>query len=450
MLRDPVFTFPFEITSEIFIHCLPTSYTDREWNTANPCEAPMLLLHVCRSWRERAIGTPALWAKMELSMDTAHSHDMAQVCLMRAKSCPLSVKLRRWPSKAAEEDSWPILFFQTLLGRASTLEVLEVLPIPLYYIRRLDQLPDSSDFPSLQKLAVGVRVDVLRGEPMDERPCVRLFANAPLLRGVTFIGDISPTFFPALPWQQVTKYTGVCVPIDYFLDALRISRNLVECVWVAGMFDLPFVEHLNHSSLKSLSLEKNYCFLDSFSSTYILRFLTLSSLETLRILDCEYNAFSDRRFLAFLTRSSPPLRQFIVKLDTDIDLDADEEELGVDAFLSMSSLVELEIWHPIPKFLTIFFSHLNNVTFLPQLRHLSIFHLRHRSEASVRSLLKTVHAHLSARWDARHHGPGQLESFYFEWDRDVGDLPGDDLAPFRAMASDGLNISIKSPKRSYV
>ncbi|KAJ7462144.1 hypothetical protein FB451DRAFT_958239, partial [Mycena latifolia] len=59
---------PPEITSEIFIYCLPTSQMARERNTVNPHEAPMLLSHVCRAWREIALGTPALWTTMELEI----------------------------------------------------------------------------------------------------------------------------------------------------------------------------------------------------------------------------------------------------------------------------------------------------------------------------------------------------------------------------------------------
>ncbi|KAJ7098690.1 hypothetical protein B0H15DRAFT_771928, partial [Mycena belliarum] len=53
----PVLTLPPEITSGIFIHCL-----DRGPNNSMECrEAPMLLLHVCRAWRDVAVSTPALW-----------------------------------------------------------------------------------------------------------------------------------------------------------------------------------------------------------------------------------------------------------------------------------------------------------------------------------------------------------------------------------------------------
>ncbi|KAJ7693884.1 hypothetical protein B0H17DRAFT_840283, partial [Mycena rosella] len=54
----PVLTLPPEITSEIFVHCLPDR---RKWDVVNPKEAPLLLMHVCSAWRNITISTPALW-----------------------------------------------------------------------------------------------------------------------------------------------------------------------------------------------------------------------------------------------------------------------------------------------------------------------------------------------------------------------------------------------------
>ncbi|KAJ7489447.1 hypothetical protein FB451DRAFT_1023911 [Mycena latifolia] len=86
----PVLTLPPEITSEIFLHCLPTSYTDREWNSVESSEAPMLLSHVCRRWREVAISTHALWAAIEFN---APSPELFTTWLERAGGYPLALNL---------------------------------------------------------------------------------------------------------------------------------------------------------------------------------------------------------------------------------------------------------------------------------------------------------------------------------------------------------------------
>ncbi|KAJ6466474.1 hypothetical protein C8R45DRAFT_1219547 [Mycena sanguinolenta] len=327
---SPALRLPVEITSEIFLHCLPTSYTEREWNTANPSEAPTLLLHVSRIWREIAIGTPALWAKMEFSMDNAHSDEMARGWLKRAKACPLSVKLHRWPpwdedeeetyddtssDESGDEDgssdeddegisSIPIV--QTLLQRTHNLRSLELSTIPSAYLRELDRLSASYSFPSLQKLTIGIveKVEFFweYTSIQDAPPCVQLFRNAPLLRELSLIGDTPPPFLKSLPWHQLTKFTGACDDLYHCVDALRLGSNLIECAFAARLTDQNLVEMLIHSSLKSLTLS-NGC-----DSTDIFGFLTLPALETLQILNCEEDWFGDPDFFqGFLTRSSPPL-----------------------------------------------------------------------------------------------------------------------------------------------
>ncbi|KAJ7160927.1 hypothetical protein C8R46DRAFT_810570, partial [Mycena filopes] len=52
----PILTIPFEITVEIFVHCLPEFP-----NHPNAAVAPMLLARICRQWRNIACSTPRLW-----------------------------------------------------------------------------------------------------------------------------------------------------------------------------------------------------------------------------------------------------------------------------------------------------------------------------------------------------------------------------------------------------
>ncbi|KAJ7657495.1 hypothetical protein B0H17DRAFT_1213535 [Mycena rosella] len=53
-VRDPVSRLPLEISSEIFIHCLPS--------TSNPQpgarEIPMLFLNICNAWSDIALSNP--------------------------------------------------------------------------------------------------------------------------------------------------------------------------------------------------------------------------------------------------------------------------------------------------------------------------------------------------------------------------------------------------------
>ncbi|KAJ7166752.1 hypothetical protein C8R46DRAFT_869441, partial [Mycena filopes] len=57
----PILTIPFEITAEIFVHCLP------EFPGHSGTVAPMLLTRVCRQWRNIACSAPRLWAALEVA-----------------------------------------------------------------------------------------------------------------------------------------------------------------------------------------------------------------------------------------------------------------------------------------------------------------------------------------------------------------------------------------------
>ncbi|KAJ7840368.1 hypothetical protein B0H14DRAFT_2785182 [Mycena olivaceomarginata] len=54
---------PFEMTAEIFTHCLP-KYPLR----SIPSESAMLLGQVCRQWREISISSPRIWQSLQLEL----------------------------------------------------------------------------------------------------------------------------------------------------------------------------------------------------------------------------------------------------------------------------------------------------------------------------------------------------------------------------------------------
>ncbi|KAJ6560392.1 hypothetical protein B0H19DRAFT_1147508 [Mycena capillaripes] len=88
----PVLTLPLEITSEIFLHCLPTK---RASDVMNVQEAPLLLTHVCRAWREVAISTPALWTTFDIDVSYYLPcwSEIAETWFKRTRRCALFVKI---------------------------------------------------------------------------------------------------------------------------------------------------------------------------------------------------------------------------------------------------------------------------------------------------------------------------------------------------------------------
>ncbi|KAJ7211560.1 hypothetical protein GGX14DRAFT_329134, partial [Mycena pura] len=58
----PVLTLPNEITSRIFVQCLP----DHGRVRPSPRSVPLLVAQVCRRWREVALATCKLWSSIDV------------------------------------------------------------------------------------------------------------------------------------------------------------------------------------------------------------------------------------------------------------------------------------------------------------------------------------------------------------------------------------------------
>ncbi|KAJ7664373.1 hypothetical protein DFH06DRAFT_919843, partial [Mycena polygramma] len=57
-MRDPMARLPLELSSEIFLQCLPLEQYSRKPDVAT---SPMLFMSVCNAWTAIALSTPALW-----------------------------------------------------------------------------------------------------------------------------------------------------------------------------------------------------------------------------------------------------------------------------------------------------------------------------------------------------------------------------------------------------
>ncbi|KAJ7186714.1 hypothetical protein C8R46DRAFT_837918, partial [Mycena filopes] len=62
--------FPSEITSAIFMHCVLGEIGD--WSGQNlpglfENAAPLLLLRICRQWKDVALSSPELWTSIQVS-----------------------------------------------------------------------------------------------------------------------------------------------------------------------------------------------------------------------------------------------------------------------------------------------------------------------------------------------------------------------------------------------
>ncbi|KAJ6523324.1 hypothetical protein B0H19DRAFT_1244232 [Mycena capillaripes] len=136
-IRDPLARLPLEITSEIFLRCLPRQ------RKPHPRSAPMLLLNVCNVWSDIALSTPALWAAIYL---TYSGDDILKIWLSRARNYPLYLTLRR----SLDYDTAPILS-----QLATQLKHLEIHEEEL----NVTPLTDFGPFLHLQMLTIGAVYD---------------------------------------------------------------------------------------------------------------------------------------------------------------------------------------------------------------------------------------------------------------------------------------------------
>ncbi|KAJ7641740.1 hypothetical protein FB45DRAFT_900917 [Roridomyces roridus] len=89
-MHDPITRLPPEISSEIFLHCLPGA------PTPNALQAPQLLTNICSSWSHIALSTHELWKCINVDVEEHRYRDLPSILdvwLSRAGKRPLSVTL---------------------------------------------------------------------------------------------------------------------------------------------------------------------------------------------------------------------------------------------------------------------------------------------------------------------------------------------------------------------
>ncbi|KAJ7093775.1 hypothetical protein C8R44DRAFT_989883, partial [Mycena epipterygia] len=329
----PVLTLPPEITSEIFIRCLPSGPEPGSQSPWHSSRAPWLLLEICKMWRAIALSTPALWAVLHLDMQHRWAReanlDSETLCkaveswFRKAGTVPLSLTLRGWDYERGPS------CFPAIVGLCgSRLRQLNLgMGLDDFY-----HLPDADVFSALQHLTIASHV-AGTAQALQSRIPAQVFRGALKLRTVVCThlnGHFRSVDF--LPWTRLTSFTCKTIAPDDFLCVLRMAPRLVQCT--AGVQvryneptpDLvdPFLLHL---SLESMIL------LDH-SSAHILQLLTLPALQTLRFSNERH--LEDHLFLQFLRRSATALRTFSCESFNGAGV-------SVDAIHAMVHLTHLEL-----------------------------------------------------------------------------------------------------------
>ncbi|KAJ7133429.1 hypothetical protein C8R44DRAFT_772407 [Mycena epipterygia] len=370
---DPMARLPLEITSEIFTLCLPIGVHEL---TPSQRTAPMLLLNVCRLWSTIALATPSLWASIR--GEFPYSVDFAQLMdrwIRRAHKLPLSILLH---------GPLPAAVATVVINNAHQVQKLE-----LYITTSEDLGQITTPYPSLTKLTIGYGADDdedYYGEPdgADPTKCVAMLCAAP---------DLVSCTFEAIYYQTRSELKAPSI----------------------------------HSGLKHLKLGQK----GEYSSAVLLRYLTLPGLTSLSLTDFD---ISDGDFLAFLTRSSPPLQLF--KASRNNWSSATLQSLcRIVPNLADIDLTEHAITYIIP-----FLDVLASPGLLPRLRNLT---LRGFPIAFSRAQYEKLLSALSVR-------RGQLQSFALLYFSETDPPDGDIISALQEFVGNGMVIHIGSRAQNHI
>ncbi|KAJ7724860.1 hypothetical protein B0H16DRAFT_1895297 [Mycena metata] len=326
----PVLTLPPEITSEIFLCCLPET---REFDVLNPKEAPLLLTHVCGAWRQIAIATPQLWTAFYIAEENGFFDDLGNVAetwFTRAGICELSVKFHGSVTDGTD--------FASLLPVLRRYE-RDVHSLELYVdVGDLVMIDPPLECVSLQKLTIGILIDS-EELPSSSLPLELFDTDLPLLREVLL--SAAALSFLALPWQQLTKFTGELYHARDCLEALRAMPDLIECAFAAWRDDARDSDEIfHHPNIQHFTVLGRLTFDANAASVDILGHVTLPALRTLEIKDVD--DFNASTLDSFLLRSAAPLQKLVI---CPSEGDEVTEIILSDTFLALP-LTELEIWRP--------------------------------------------------------------------------------------------------------
>ncbi|KAJ6537867.1 hypothetical protein B0H19DRAFT_374793 [Mycena capillaripes] len=341
-LVSPIRRLPPELLAEIFGLCSPDRITFHELTTLATTIFPegsdaldrisrshlLRLAGVCSSWYQVVMGTPGLWATIEV----AGSYDDITAFLSRSlehsADCPLDLHLV--PRHAAGLE---------LLGQHSGRWREAEIYLTRHSLRLLSTLKDS--FPLLERLAIGGRRTRLPD----------VFGTAPKLTDVTLaLGDGQ---LPNLPWSQLRRITydfGFHNEGD-ILNVLELMQRCPSgCVLSIHKLDLSKSDFSisglprvisNMWSLDLSTFHSRDSALTGQSLSDILGRLTLPCLRQLAFRSCldQYLFWPRNQFTAFACRSSfrPTLTKLLLH-----DIIITVEEL-VECLSEMPALLELFI-----------------------------------------------------------------------------------------------------------
>ncbi|KAJ7748799.1 hypothetical protein DFH07DRAFT_561280 [Mycena maculata] len=253
-VHDPLARLPLEISSEIFLQCLPPL------PEPGARHVPMLFLNICTAWTTIALSTPALWAAIHIIFPRhIDFKEVLKTWLQRAHNSPLSVSIH---------------------GSFNN----DIAAIISQYSQQLKNLHICHDGANV---SVGDEDSVEEIHHLLGGICAESY---PSLERAVFCGSSDDR------WAQSCRE---------ILQLLRLSPNLTDCIFhhMYPVFGVPDTEQMVFPSLRRLVFGESKTGVGSDDE--ILKCLSLPNLQTLHL---PLDEVSDADLISFLQRSAPPLQ----------------------------------------------------------------------------------------------------------------------------------------------
>ncbi|KAJ7277282.1 hypothetical protein C8J57DRAFT_1713702 [Mycena rebaudengoi] len=260
----PVLTLPPEITSEIFVHSLPS----HRLVSPLPSTPPLIFLKICSAWRLLALSTPALWTNLHLDVDTDHG----------ALTAPgkLETFVETWFHRACTLPRSFSFFGDMDDSQDHSLDTILDKHAP--YLRKICLCITSDSFPNLGN---GTPFPVLHHLELDDAnissggtPC-DVFRLAPRLQSLR-LAYVPPSAL-ILPWEQLTTFSAEILSVEQCLSVVCKAPSLRELTYrnLYGTETTPGPS-VSYPGLVSLKLT-------GWRSRDIIPFLALPNLQRLEL-----------------------------------------------------------------------------------------------------------------------------------------------------------------------
>ncbi|KAJ7271179.1 hypothetical protein C8J57DRAFT_299211 [Mycena rebaudengoi] len=428
ILKCRIFALPPEMTSEVFIRCLPTQ------RMPNPNDAPLLFTRICRVWRIIAISTPELWDSA--SMGPARQDDSSMNTYIDM--------LNMWFSRAAERP----LYFQMPLANHRKFSMLtesrqSLLDLIERYSRQWQTLiltispasfPSTICFPQLEKLQIPVQLS-------PTVTCITAWKNTPSLRNVDLFALTPATI--VLPWRQLTNIKCTALTVLECLDIFREASSLLDCKLrgVKATWSSP----VNSSSISLPLLRSLELMLDSFD---VLPHITLPLLRILNLSNAWFKRDSVSAVLDLLSRSRCQLTELVLGRDSD----------HLPTLLNeLPSLTSLRMENTTSEPVALIFRRLSDTSFLPQLENFSVVHcdleeITRATDIDIPNPAQVMFADLAnglaIRWNQCSR---RLTSFALQSSDEFSEpLQPNVVHRLKTLSAEGMDIYIQVGDRSWI